>query len=131
MPLKLSLKPGEKFVCNGAVLTNGDRRVSLVIENKASILRDKDIMQPTDATTPARRIYFPIMMLYLDSEHEKVHYDEFVTRMSEFMEVVSDRDVLATCIALSRDVLRGDYYKALVKCRQLFDFENARLSHVP
>ncbi|MFN9357685.1 MAG: flagellar biosynthesis repressor FlbT, partial [Alphaproteobacteria bacterium] len=42
MPLKLSLKPGEKFVCNGAVLTNGDRRVSLVIENKASILRDKD-----------------------------------------------------------------------------------------
>ena len=25
MPLKLSLKPGEKFVLNGAVLTNGDK----------------------------------------------------------------------------------------------------------
>ena len=53
MPLKLSLKPGEKFVCNGAVLTNGERRVSLVIENKASILRDRDIMQADQATTPA------------------------------------------------------------------------------
>jgi flagellar protein FlbT len=131
MPLKLSLKPGEKFVCNGAVLTNGDRRVSLVIENKASILRDKDIMQLTDATTPARRIYFPIMMLYLDNEQADVHYDEFVNRMSEFMEAVSDRDILATCIAMSRDVLKGDYYKALVKCRQLFDFEQERLNHVP
>ena len=26
MPLKLSLKPGEKFVLNGAVVQNGDRR---------------------------------------------------------------------------------------------------------
>lgn len=130
MPLKLSLKPGEKFVCNGAVLTNGDRRVSLVIENKASILRDKDIMQADEATTPARRIYFPIMMLYLDSEHADVHYEEFVRRMSEFMEVVSDREVLSTCIAMSRDVLQGDYYKALIKCRQLFDFEQVRLSNV-
>jgi flagellar protein FlbT len=130
MPLKLSLKPGEKFVCNGAVLTNGDRRVSLVIENKASILRDKDIMQADQATTPARRIYFPIMMLYLDSEHAELHYEEFVRRMSEFMEAVSDREVLATCIAMSRDVLQGDYYKALIKCRQLFDFEQVRLSNV-
>ena len=130
MPLKLSLKPGEKFVCNGVVLTNGDRRVSLVIENKASILRDKDIMQPSEATTPAKRIYFPIMMLYVGGEQSGGYYDEFVTRMSEFMEAVSDREVLATCIALSRDVLQGDYYKALVKCRRLFDYEKARLQDV-
>lgn len=131
MPLKLSLKPGEKFVCNGAVLTNGERRVSLVIENKASILRDRDIMQADQATTPAKRIYFPIMMLYLDSEHTDVHYDEFVRRMSEFMEAVTDQEVLTTCVAISRDVLQGQYYKALIKCRQLFDFEQVRLNYVP
>ena len=130
MPLKLSLKPGEKFVCNGAVLTNGERRVSLVIENKASILRDRDIMQADEATTPAKRIYFPIMMLYLDSEHQEVHSEEFVRRMSEFMEAVSDTDVLTTCVAISRDVLQGQYYKALIKCRQLFDFEQVRLTYV-
>jgi flagellar protein FlbT len=130
MPLKLSLKPGEKFVCNGAVLTNGDRRISLVIENRASILRDRDIMQPDDATTPAKRIYFPIMMLYLDSEHAKVHQEEFGRRLAEFMEVVSDREVLKTCVAISRDVAEGHYYKALIKCRQLFDFEQSRLNYV-
>jgi flagellar protein FlbT len=107
MPLKLSLKPGEKFVLNGAVLTNGDRRVSLVIENKASILRDRDIMQADEATTPAKRIYFPIMMLYLDPEQSEKYYEEFVTRMSEFMNAITDREALANCVAISRDVLQG------------------------
>jgi flagellar protein FlbT len=130
MPLKLSLKPGEKFVLNGAVLTNGDRRVSLVIENKASILRDRDILQADEANTPAKRIYFPIMMLYLDPDQSEGHYEEFVARMSEFMNAISDREALNTCVAISRDVLQGQYYKALIKCRQLFDFEQLRLSYV-
>jgi flagellar protein FlbT len=131
MPLKLSLKAGEKFVLNGTVLTNGDRRVSLVIENKASILRDRDIMQAEEANTPAKRIYFPIMMLYIDPEHTEKYHDEYVTRMGEFMNAVSDREALTICVAISRDVLQGDYYKALIKCRQLFDFEEPRLSYVP
>jgi flagellar protein FlbT len=130
MPLKLSLKPGEKFVLNGAVLTNGDRRVSLVIENKASILRDRDILQADEANTPAKRIYFPIMMLYLDPDQTSGHYEEFVTRMSEFMTAITDREALATCVAISRDVLQGQYYKALIKCRGLFEFEQVRLSYV-
>ncbi len=66
MPLKLSLKPGEKFVLNGAVVQNGDRRSALLLQNKASVLREKDIMQADEATTPSRRIYFPVMMMYLD-----------------------------------------------------------------
>ena len=130
MPLKLSLKPGEKFVLNGAVLTNGDRRVSIVIENKASILRDRDILQADEANTPAKRIYFPIMMLYLDPDQAEGHYEEFVARMSEFMNAVTDREALATCVAISRDVLQGQYYKALIKCRHLFDFEQTRLTYV-
>ena len=42
MPLKLSLKPGEKFVLNGAVVQNGDRRGVLILQNKASVLREND-----------------------------------------------------------------------------------------
>ena len=63
MPLKLSLKPHEKFVVNGAVMTNGDRKAEVIIQNKASILREKDILQPADAQTPLRRVYFPIQMM--------------------------------------------------------------------
>lgn len=131
MPLKLSLKPGEKFVLNGAVLTNGEKRASLVIQNKACILREKDIMQPQDANTPARRIYLPIMMMYLDGESSDPYYDEFALRMTEFMGAVKNRAVLASCIEISRNVMGGTYYKALMLCKKLFDFERKRLNYVP
>ena len=88
MPLKLSLKPGEKFVLNGAVLTNGDKRTSLVIQNKACVLREKDIMQVEEANTPARRIYFPIMMMYLDADTADTYYSQFALRMTEFMKAM-------------------------------------------
>jgi flagellar protein FlbT len=131
MPLKLSLKPHEKFVLNGAVLMNGDRRASLVIENKASILREKDIMQSEEADTPIKRIYFPIMMMYLDADASQAYYEEFVLRMTEFMNAVSNREALALCVEISRDVLQSQYYRALMKCRKLFDFEQLRLNYVP
>lgn len=128
MPLKLSLKPGEKFVLNGAVLANGDKRTSLVIQNKACVLREKDILQPEDANTPARRIYFPIMMMYLDTDAADTYYSQFALRMTEFMEAIKDRNALAACVDISKDVMTGAYYKALVKCRELFEFEQERLS---
>lgn len=129
MPLKLSLKPGEKFVLNGAVLANGDKRTSLVIQNKACILRERDIMQAEDANTPAKRIYFPIMMMYLDTEEADVYYSQFALRMTEFMDAIRDRKALTTCVEISRDVMAGAFYKALVKCRELFDFEQERLNY--
>ena len=131
MPLKLSLKPGEKFVLNGAVITNGDKRASLVIQNKAALLREKDIMQPHEANTPARRIYVPIMMMYLDPEAVDEYYNEFALRMTEFMGAVQNRQMLSLCIEISRDVMAGNYYKGLIACRKLFDFEQERLNYDP
>ncbi|MGJ3230576.1 MAG: flagellar biosynthesis repressor FlbT [Oceanicaulis sp.] len=127
MPLKLSLKPGEKFVLNGAVVENGDRRATLILQNKASVLREKDIMQEHEADTPAKRIYFPVMMMYLSASSQDGLYDEFVMRMTEFMGALSNPDALADCVAVSREVMGGEYYKALLRCRKLIAYEAERL----
>lgn len=131
MPLKLSLKPNEKFVLNGAVIQNGDRRATLVVQNQAAILREKEILQADEVTTPARRIYFPIMMMYLDSERTDTYYEDFVVRMTEFMNAVSSPEILATCIAISKEVMRGAHYKALIHAKKLFAYEEERLTYVP
>ncbi|MGV9006862.1 MAG: flagellar biosynthesis repressor FlbT [Brevundimonas sp.] len=131
MPLKLSLKPGEKFVLNGAVVQNGDRRGVLILQNKASVLREKDIMQSSEVTTPARRIYFPVMMMYLDEISAPKFFDEFAQRLSEFMSATRNPDVMSDCIAASRHVLAREYYKALMAARKLVDYEEQRLGNVP
>lgn len=130
MPLKLSLKPGEKFVLNGAVVQNGDRRAVLVLQNKASVLREKDIMQSEDAETPARRIYFPVMMMYLDEPNAERYYDEFVRRLTEFMSVIANPNVLADCVNISKHCMEREYYKALMLCRKLVEYEDERLGNV-
>ena len=130
MPLKLSLKPGEKFVLNGAVVQNGDRRGVLILQNKASVLREKDIMQEEDANTPARRIYFPVMMMYLDEGAAGRYYDEFVRRLTEFMSVIGNPQVLADCVAISKHAMSREFYKALMLCRKLIDYEDERLGNV-
>ena len=127
MPLKISLKPGEKFVLNGAVIENGDRRSVMVLQNKASVLREKDIMQQEEVTTPARHIYFPIMMMYLSDKQDDAIYEQFVVRMNEFMSVIQSPEVLADCVAVSRDVMAGEYYKALIRCKKLIAYEEERL----
>lgn len=128
MPLKLSLKPGERFVLNGAVVENGDRRATLILQNKASVLREKDIMQEHEVDTPAKRIYFPVMMMYLSSSAGDGAYDQFVLRMTEFMGAISNPEILSECVAVSRDVMSGEYYKALLRCRKLITYETERLA---
>lgn len=110
---------------------NGDRRASLILQNKASILREKDILSEANVDTPAKRIYFPIMMMYLDPENSSTYYDEFALRTTEFMGAISTADAMALCVAISKDVMAGQYYKALMKCRKLLAFENERLNYVP
>jgi flagellar protein FlbT len=121
------LRPGERFVVNGAVIQNGDRRAALVLQNKASVLREKDIMQPEDATTPGRRVYFPIMLMYLDEPDKDRAYTEFAARLAEFMSAVRNPEILSECVAVSRDVMAGEHYRALMRCRRLIAYEDDRL----
>jgi flagellar protein FlbT len=130
MALKLTLKPGEKFVINGAVVVNGDRRAHLLIQNNVAILREKDVMQQQDAKTPVRRIYFAIQMLYLDESNEGVYFSEFTRRLKEFMGVLSDREALARCGSILEEVSAKHYYRALMSCKKLMPFEETRLNFV-
>lgn len=57
--LVLRLRPFEKFLVNGVVIENGDRRARLrVITQDAHILRVRDALHPDEAKTPARRLYY-------------------------------------------------------------------------
>lgn len=130
MALKVTLKPGEKFVVNGAVMVNGDRRASLMIQNKVTILRERDILLPDQAVTPVKRIYFAIMMMYLDDRDRKSFYGEFVERISEFINAISNPEALRQCLGILEDVNAEEYYKALMACKKLLPFEEKRLGYV-
>ncbi len=127
MALKLSLKPDERIVINGTVIANGDRRATLIVHNKASILREKDIMQEEEAITPAKRIYFSVMLMYMEDGKIDAYHDEFALRMTEFMNAINTPEAIELCIAMSREVMNNNYYKALMAGKKLVAFEQTRL----
>ncbi|MCF8128900.1 MAG: flagellar biosynthesis repressor FlbT, partial [Deltaproteobacteria bacterium] len=52
MPLKITLKPNERMIIDGAVIRNDSTTCDLIIENKVTLLREKDIMSEKGACTP-------------------------------------------------------------------------------
>ncbi len=131
MALKISLKPGEKIVVNGAVIVNGDRRSTLILQNKVSLLREKDILLAEDVDTPVKHIYFPIMLMYMDDKGFSKYHEQYVLRMTEFLSVIEEPVAKALCVAISKDVMDGEFYKALLKCKKMFEYEKERLNYVP
>lgn len=124
MPLKLSLKPGETFVVNGAVVRNGDRRGVLLLETQARVLREKDIMQPEEACSPARLAYFSVMQMYLTGALEGPSFDEANAALANLVsqDTLSSDDKDAV-IKASEAMIAGDLYRTLGACRKLVSAE--------
>lgn len=107
MALKINIKPGEKIVVNGAVITIAEGGSALILQNHAVFLRGKDIMQQEDATTPARKIYFYLMLMYLDAESQEAYYGTFMEYMNDLMKATTLRDVADSLMIIFRHVQRA------------------------
>ena len=119
MPLKLSLRPSEAVIVNGAVMRNGDRRGVIVVENQAKILREKDVVFPEDINTLVQHAYFAIMQMYLTGETDCGLYDDAMNVLADL--VATSQDDILTQRALDVSILLAEdrIYNALSKCRQM------------
>ncbi|MEJ2039748.1 MAG: flagellar biosynthesis repressor FlbT [Desulfosarcinaceae bacterium] len=121
MALKISLRPNERLIIGGAVITNGPNKSEFIVENKVPLLRQDSILSMEEADSPARRIYFTIQLMYIDAdniaEHQKLYWElvrDFVKAAPSFLELIDHINEL-----ISKD----KYYQALKVARKLIDFE--------
>lgn len=68
--LVLELKQGESMILNGAVI-RFKTRTRLELNNHARFLFGKQIMQPEDASSPARQAYYALQEVYIGKEDER------------------------------------------------------------
>jgi flagellar protein FlbT len=129
MALKITLKPNEKMIVSGAVVTNGNNKnTDLIIENNVPVLRQKDILSEEDATSPCRRIYFIIQLMYIDEGNLTDHQPIYWRLVHELLDAVPR---LAEPInQINENILAGNFYRALKLAGQLIDYEQEVLKHV-
>jgi flagellar protein FlbT len=129
MPLKITLKPGERIVVSGAVVTNGsDHNCDLLINNNAPVLREKDILTEKDATTPCSRIYFTIQLMYIDHEYRKIHADIYWQQIREL--IAAAPSLTGLIDQTNENIVNGRYYQSLKLAGKLIDYEQEVLRNV-
>jgi flagellar biosynthesis repressor protein FlbT len=118
--LKVELKPGERLIVGGCVITNSDQRTRLTIDGKLPILREKDILKPEDADTPAKLLYLAVQLMYLEGSFQ-------ATRTEYFSLVNSLATEMPGCIPIidevNNEILTNNLYKALKASKKLIQFE--------
>jgi len=119
MPLKLSLKPKEAVVVNGAVLRNGERRGTILLQNQARVLRQKDVLEPDATQSAEEHLYFAVMQMYLTGETEGQLYDQTVTAIAAALNQTNSENGREHLIKISTACAAGETYQALSLCRKL------------
>jgi flagellar protein FlbT len=120
MSLKVELKPGERLIIGGCIITNADQRTRLTIDGKLPILREKDILTPAGADTPAKLIYLAVQLMYLEGGF-KASQAEYFTLVNAMITLMPTSAPLIE--EISNEILTGNLYKALKASRKLIQFE--------
>jgi flagellar protein FlbT len=129
MALKLTLKPGERMILGGAVVTNGSAgSCELIIENKVPILRQKDILTESKADSPCRRIYLAVQLMYIDEGNLETYHKTYWDLVRDVVNAAPSMVVLID--AISENVFQRKYYQALKLSKQLIDYEQEVIQRV-
>jgi len=123
MSLKLHLKPYEKIILGGAVIKCGSNPVNFIVENNSvAILRQKDIMTEAGATTPARRIYFVLQLMYIDNDPGSQKYLELFEGLEREMAAAAPSS-RRYFVDIRECFASGRLYQALKVAQDLIGYE--------
>jgi flagellar protein FlbT len=124
MSLKVELKPGERMIIGNCLITNAEQRTRLYIDGRTPILREKDILSPATADSPAKRIYLAVQLMYLEDDIESLRRDYFVL-VNDLVAAAPSTTKLVDQI--NNEILTGSLYKALKAAKKLIQYEQGIL----
>ncbi len=121
--IRLSLRAGEKIYVNGAVL-RVDRKTSIEILNDATFLLEQHVLQPEQATTPLRQLYFVAQTILMDpasADGCRMVFDESFRLLRQ---TFRHPDVLAGLETIGQLMQAGRTLEAMKAIRALLPIED-------
>lgn len=120
--LRISLKAGERIFINGAVL-RVDRKVSLEFLNDVTFLLENHVMQPDEAKTPLRQLYFIVQMMLINPAGIDQSMAMFRKSIVMLLSCFQDEEVLAELKHIDGMVVQGKAFESLKAIRGLYPVE--------
>ena len=126
--LRISLKTGEKIFINGAVL-RVDRKVGLEFLNDVTFLLENHVLQPEDATTPLRQLYFIVQMMLINPEGAEQSQAMFKKSVVMLLNCFSNEQILTELKHIDAMVAEGRVFESLKAIRALYKVEEEILNN--
>jgi flagellar biosynthesis repressor protein FlbT len=127
MPLKVELKPNERIIIGACVITNTDQRARLLIDgHNVPILREKDIMTPATADTPAKLVYLAVQLMYI-SPNPQLNHGTYFNLVRDIVSAVPSAWPIIE--GINNHILSGELYQALKYARKLVAYEKKLRDH--
>jgi flagellar protein FlbT len=128
MALKVEVKPHERIIIGNCVITNTEQRARLLIDgDNIPILREKDVLKPETADTPAKLIYLAVQLMYISPDARANHGTYFNLIRDLLTAVPSAWPIIE---AINNQILNGDLYHALKECKKLVAYEKRLLDQI-
>ncbi len=126
--LILRLRPNEKLIINGAVLENGDRRAKLRVKTQnANILRMRDALHPSEATTPVKRAYYTAQLIVTGDYDAAEAAPGLLQALKDLYEALPDPECREHITRAVGHVHGAEYYQVMRALKLLLPFEEKLL----
>ena len=120
--LKITLRANEKLYINGAVI-RADRKVSLEFLNGVQFLLETHVLQPEQASTPLRQLYFIVQIMLMNPEGAEDARRVFRDALPALLATFSEAQILAGLKHVDQLVAEDRPYEALKAIRGLYPLE--------
>lgn len=116
MALRITLRPLERIIINGALIRNGNRAGELLIETQCKFLRESEIIREEEVDTPCKQLWMTMQVLHLAEDPAEPQ----ILLFKQATELLKTMPSAAPFIAAMSKALDENYtYKALKEVRQL------------
>ena len=124
MPLSVEVKPGERIRLGEYDLTITERTRLIFHTESVPFLREKDMLAPDAANTPAKRLYLTVQLMYL-SKDPHLYEERCLTLLDKVLGVLPSATQHVESI--KGYIAQDQMFKALKDIKNLIDQEHIYL----
>lgn len=126
MTFKVYLKANDRIFVNGAVL-RVDRKTTLEFLNDVSFLLQSQILQPEQADTPLKQLYYVVQIMLMAPNDTEAAFSVYRAQLPAVMQAFSNPKIVSELKNVDRLVHEKSFHSAMKTIRELFKLEAAIL----
>jgi flagellar biosynthesis repressor protein FlbT len=127
MSFKVYLKANDRIFVNGAVL-RVDRKTTIEFLNDISFLLESQILQPTQADTPLKQLYYVVQIMLMSPNDTDAAFAVFKGQLQALIGTFTNLKIVNELKNVDRLVHEKSFHSAMKSIRELFKVEAAILT---